>query len=81
MFFTGTFEAIDIDNVNEAQFFANTVDTETVGMDIVLSWKWNYSFGTLSALLAGNFNHMYITAVNTDLDPDFFLAKENKAFY
>ncbi|SEK57515.1 iron complex outermembrane recepter protein [Aquimarina amphilecti] len=77
---TGTFEATDIDNVNEAQFFANGVDTETVGMDLVLSWKGNYDFGTLSALLAGNVNNMYITAVNTDLDPDIFFGKREQAF-
>ncbi|WP_298540586.1 TonB-dependent receptor [uncultured Aquimarina sp.] len=77
---TGTFEAIDFDNVNEAQFFANGVDTETVGMDVVLSWKSNYDFGTLSALLAGNVNNMYITAVNTDLDADIFFGKREQAF-
>ncbi|WP_299896039.1 TonB-dependent receptor [uncultured Aquimarina sp.] len=77
---TGTFEATDIDNVNEAQFFANGVDTETVGMDVVLSWKSNYTFGTLSALLAGNVNNMYITAVNTDLDPDIFFGKREQGF-
>ncbi|MHA7059091.1 TonB-dependent receptor [Aquimarina sp. M1] len=77
---TGTFEATDFDNVNEAQFFANGVDTETVGMDVVLSWKSNYSFGTLSALIAGNVNNMYITSVNTDLDPDIFFGQREQAF-
>ncbi|WP_378173363.1 TonB-dependent receptor domain-containing protein [Aquimarina sp. SS2-1] len=77
---TGTFEATDFDNVNEAQFFANGVDTETVGMDVVLSWKSNYSFGNISAVLAGNVNNMYITAVNTDLDPDIFFGKREQAF-
>ncbi|WP_108804021.1 TonB-dependent receptor [Aquimarina sp. Aq107] len=77
---TGTFEATEIDNVNEAQFFANGVDTETVGMDLVLSWKGNYNFGTLSALLAGNVNNMYITAVNTNLDTDIFFGKREQAF-
>ncbi|WP_299252138.1 TonB-dependent receptor [uncultured Aquimarina sp.] len=77
---TGTFEATDFDNVNEAQFFANGVDTETVGMDVVLSWKSNYDFGTLSALFAGNVNNMYITSVNTDLDADIFFGKREQAF-
>jgi len=77
---TGTFEATNIDNVNEAQFFANGVDTETVGVDMVLSWKANYSFGTLSALVAGNVNNMYITGVNTDLDSDIFFGKREQAF-
>ncbi|WP_299437166.1 TonB-dependent receptor [uncultured Aquimarina sp.] len=77
---TGTFEATEIDNVNEAQFFANGVDTETLGLDLVLSWKGNYDFGTLSALLAGNVNNMYITGVNTDLDSDIFFGKREQAF-
>ncbi|AXT49957.1 TonB-dependent receptor [Aquimarina sp. BL5] len=77
---TGTFEATDFDNVNEAQFFANGVDTETVGMDVVLSWKSNYDFGTLSALLAGNVNNMYITSINTNLDTDIFFGKREQGF-
>ncbi|WP_298315940.1 TonB-dependent receptor [uncultured Aquimarina sp.] len=77
---TGTFEATDFDNVNEAQFFANGVDTETVGIDVVLSWKSNYDFGTLSALLAGNVNNMYITSINTNLDTDIFFGKREQGF-
>jgi len=78
---TGTFEATDIDNVNEAQFFANGVDTETIGLDLVLSWKENYDFGTLSALLAGNVNNMYITDIkNNDLDQSIFFGKREQAF-
>ena len=78
---TGTFEATDIDNVNEAQFFANGVDTETVGFDLVFSWKENYNFGTLSALLAGNVNNMYITDIkNNNLDESIFFGRREQSF-
>ncbi len=78
---TGTFEAPQIPNVNEAQFFANGVDTETVGLDLILSWKGNYDFGNLSATLAGNVNNMYIKEVkNGNLDEATFFGKREKAF-
>jgi len=77
---TGTFAAPQIPNVNEAQFFANGVDTETVGLDIILSWKESYNFGNLSATLAGNVNNMYIKSVNTDLDESIFFGEREKAF-
>ncbi|GAA4271833.1 TonB-dependent receptor [Aquimarina gracilis] len=78
---TGTFDAPQIPNVNEAQFFANGVDTETVGLDIILSWKESYNFGDLSATLAGNINNMYIKEVkNGDLDEATFFGEREKAF-
>ncbi len=78
---TGTFAAPQIPNVNEAQFFANGVDTETVGLDIILSWKGNYDFGNLSATLAGNINNMYIKEVkNGALDEGTFFGEREKAF-
>ncbi len=78
---TGTFAAPQIPNVNEAQFFANGVDTETVGLDIIVSWKENYDFGNISATLAGNVNNMYITEVkNGNLDEGIFFGEREKAF-
>ncbi|MBQ4819119.1 TonB-dependent receptor [Aquimarina sp. MMG016] len=77
---TGTFPAPDIPDVAEAQFFANGVDTETLGLDLILSWKSNFSFGNLSALLTGNVNNMYITDINTDLRPDIFFGEREQAF-
>ncbi len=78
---TGTFAAPQIPNVNEAQFFANGVDTETVGLDIILSWKGNYDFGNVSATLAGNVNNMYIKEVkNGNLDEATFFGEREKAF-
>ena len=78
---TGTFAAPQIPNVNEAQFFANGVDTETVGLDIILSWKGNFDFGNISATLAGNINNMTIEEVkNGNLDESIFFGEREKAF-
>ncbi|RZS93665.1 TonB-dependent receptor [Aquimarina brevivitae] len=77
---TGTFDAPQIPNVNQAQFFANGVDTETLGLDIIFSWESSYSFGDLSATLAGNINNMTIKDIKTDLDEDIFFGRREKAF-
>ncbi len=78
---TGTFAAPQIPNVNEAQFFANGVDTETVGLDLIFSWKGSYNFGNISTTLAGNVNNMYIKEVkNGDLDEGTFFGEREKAF-
>jgi iron complex outermembrane recepter protein len=53
-------------NVGAAQFFTNAVDTRTRGLDVILNY--NHRFGTNSRLnlsLAGNFNDMEITGINT----------------
>ncbi|EZH75385.1 TonB-dependent receptor [Aquimarina atlantica] len=77
---TGTFAAPQIPNVAEAQFFANGVDTETIGLDLILSWKGNFDFGNISATLAGNINNMTIEEVNTDLPEEIFFGRREKAF-
>ena len=77
---TGTFDAPQIPNVDQAQFFANGVDTETLGLDIILSWEGSYSFGDLSATLAGNINNMTIKDVKTDLDEETFFGRRERAF-
>ncbi|GAA3511444.1 TonB-dependent receptor [Aquimarina addita] len=78
---TGTFDATEIPNVAAAQFFANGVNTETTGLDVILSWKGNYDFGNLSATMAGNVNNMVIKDVNNgDLDESIFFGEREKAF-
>ncbi|MDY8135616.1 TonB-dependent receptor [Aquimarina sp. 2201CG5-10] len=78
---TGTFAAPQIPNVAEAQFFANGVDTETVGLDLIISWKGNYDFGNLSATLAGNINNMTIEDINNGaLDEATFFGERERAF-
>ncbi|QDO95028.1 TonB-dependent receptor [Formosa sediminum] len=56
-------------NVDAAQFFANGVDTQTTGLDIVLNYK--FSVGNNSNLnlgLIGNLNKLKIKSINT---PEF----------
>ncbi|PKV51058.1 iron complex outermembrane receptor protein [Aquimarina sp. MAR_2010_214] len=78
---TGTFAAPQIPNVAEAQFFVNGVDTETIGLDLILSWKGNFDFGDVSATLAGNINNMTIEDVNNgSLDEATFFGEREKAF-
>ncbi|MEA1786377.1 TonB-dependent receptor [Arenibacter sp. GZD96] len=78
---TGNFDAPQIPNVEAAQFFANGADTETVGLDIVLSHKIQIGEGTLSSSFIGNINNMTITAVkNGALDEQTFFGERDKAF-
>ncbi|APG59647.1 TonB-dependent receptor [Christiangramia salexigens] len=78
---TGNFDAPQIENVEAAQFFANGVDTETVGLDIVLSHKMDLGKGRLSTSFVGNFNSMEITDVkNGRLEEQIFFGERDKAF-
>ncbi|WP_420147370.1 TonB-dependent receptor [Spirosoma sp.] len=43
-------------DVNSAQFFANAVDTQTQGLDVVIATNPRLSTGTLDVTLAANFN-------------------------
>ena len=78
---TGNFDAPQIENVEAAQFFTNGVDTETYGLDIVLSHKAQLGQGTFTSSLIGNFNDMSITSVkNGTLDEQTFFGERDKAF-
>lgn len=78
---TGTFAAPQIPNVAEAQFFANGVDTETIGLDLIFSWKGSFNFGDISTTLAGNINNMTIEDINNgNLDEATFFGEREKAF-
>ncbi|MDR6761501.1 iron complex outermembrane receptor protein [Flavobacterium sp. 2755] len=80
---TGYFDASALNlGVSEAQFFANGVDTSTHGLDLVLSWKKTYDFGTFGATLVGNINDMKIDRVKNGplLDEATFFGKREKAF-
>ncbi|MFB3387353.1 TonB-dependent receptor domain-containing protein [Flavobacterium sp. LAR06] len=79
---TGYFDASSLNlGVSEAQFFANGVDTNTHGLDLVFSWKKTYDFGNIGATLVGNINDMKIDEVkNGNLDADTFFGKREKAF-
>ena len=71
-------------NVEQAQFFANAVDTKTKGVDIILTYAENIGSGKLTTTLAGNFNNMEISKVNAPASlsglESIFLSKREKAF-
>lgn len=78
---TGNFDAPQIPNVEAAQFFANGADTQTIGLDIVLSWKKYFSDSNLSATFTGNLNDMKIKDVkNGALEEEIFFGERDKAF-
>ncbi|PKP26330.1 MAG: TonB-dependent receptor [Bacteroidetes bacterium HGW-Bacteroidetes-2] len=78
---TGNFDAPQIPNVEAAQFFANGVNTETTGLDIVLSHKAKIGNGTFTSSFIGNINNMTITDVkNGNLDEQTFFGERDKAF-
>ncbi|WP_234111505.1 TonB-dependent receptor plug domain-containing protein [Chryseobacterium sp. R2A-55] len=52
-------------HIDQAQFFTNAIDTETRGVDVILTYRENIGAGNLVATLAGNYNNMDITAVHT----------------
>jgi iron complex outermembrane receptor protein len=78
---TGNFDAPQIPNVEAAQFFANGADTQSVGLDVVLSWKTYFDDSSLSATFTGNLNNMKIKEVkNGTLDEQIFFGERDKGF-
>lgn len=79
---TGYFDASALNiGVSEAQFFANGVDTKTLGLDLVIAWKKNIGNALYTATLVGNINDMKIDRVNNGtLDEETFFGKREKAF-
>ncbi|CAA7195745.1 TonB-dependent receptor plug domain-containing protein [Chryseobacterium potabilaquae] len=47
--------------VESARFFTNAVDTETKGVDLVISYDWKLAGGNLNVNLAGNYTETKIT--------------------
>lgn len=56
---------LEENHIDQAQFFTNAIDTRTKGVDLILSYTENLGNGKLSATLAGNYNEMEITKINT----------------
>ena len=79
---TGNFDASSFNiGVADAQFFANGLDTETTGVDIVLSWRKFIGENRLSASLVGNFNSMEVKNVkNRNLDLGTFWGARDEYF-
>src|SRR5690606_29139274 len=51
--------------VGAAQFFANALDTETYGLDVILAYATRVGENTVRLTYAGNFNHMELGDVHT----------------
>jgi len=77
--------------VSQAQFFANAIDTETKGLDIVASYGTEMSGGQLTLTGAANFTDTEVTAINvpasvqavfgtTDVSSTFFNREETGRF-
>ncbi|WP_262511401.1 TonB-dependent receptor plug domain-containing protein [Chryseobacterium pennipullorum] len=47
--------------VESGRFFANAIDTETKGVDLVVSYDWKLGNGNLNVNLAGNYTETKIT--------------------
>ncbi|MFK7907182.1 MAG: TonB-dependent receptor, partial [Chitinophagales bacterium] len=78
---TNNFDATSLGiGVQTAQFFTNGVDTESLGLDIVLSYKMGLGNGDLTAYLAGNLNKLEVTNVsNGDLDAQTFFGDRGRS--
>lgn len=85
---TGYFTNTEIPNlpsdVEQAQFFANALDTSTKGIDVILNYSENIVAGKLNVTLAGNYNEMKISKINTPSSlaglESIFLSEREKAF-
>ncbi|AKK72419.1 outer membrane receptor protein [Chryseobacterium gallinarum] len=74
----------DYPYIDQAQFFSNAIDTRTKGIDLILSYSESLGSGKLTATLAGNYNDMEITQVNTSPKlqgkEDVYLSARERAF-
>lgn len=79
---TGNFDASNLNlNVNDVQFFANGVNTKTLGLDINLAWKKCMENNCFLLSFAGNINNMVIDRIkNRDLDKETFFGKRDQQF-
>ena len=64
-------------NVGYARFFTNAVDTKTMGLDAIISYKIYMNDNTLTLTYAGNFNQMEVTAIHTN---ELLAGKEDNYF-
>jgi len=78
---TNNFDATSLGiGVSTAQFFANGVDTESQGLDVVLSYRPELANGSLSLSLAGNLNKLEVTNIrNNGLDEETFFGARGRS--
>lgn len=79
---SGNFDASDLGlNIQNVQFFANGVDTETAGIDLVLNWKKKFKNSQLTFDFSGNMNKMIIADINNKiLDQETFFGVREQQF-
>ncbi|MGQ0561664.1 MAG: TonB-dependent receptor [Gemmatimonadota bacterium] len=89
---TGAFEDTDSDigadlqrlGVSAAQFFTNALDTETRGLDVVLSHQFYAGEQRFNWSLAGNFNNMELGQIHTNAKlrgkEDIYFGAREQAF-
>ena len=79
---SGNFNASDLGvGIDNVQFFANGVNTETTGVDLVLNWNKKMDNSQLSIDLSGNINNMIITHIkNKTLDQETFFGTRDQQY-
>jgi len=79
---SGNFDASSLNfGIENVQFFANGVDTNTSGFDLILNWKKNFDKSTFSLDISGNINHMTISEIkNKTLDKETFFGEREQQF-
>jgi iron complex outermembrane receptor protein len=55
-FSSGVESLLEEAGASSAQFFANAVDTETIGLDVVATYQLQTAYGTVDLSAAGNYN-------------------------
>ncbi len=76
-------QAFLVDNlISQANFFSNATDTETTGVDIVISHDTDLWSGSLTSTLAVNLNETTIEAINAPVgvDPDLLFPDPARRF-
>ncbi len=71
-------------NVVGAQFFANALDTKTMGVDIIATYTTLFGPGRLQASIAANINKMTLSSIHTSAalegQEDTYFGAREKAF-
>ena len=63
--------------IAQVSFFANDVESETQGIDLVASYNWDWAAGNTSVAFAGNWNDTEITDAGQFLNAETVYDEEN----
>ncbi|WP_255362705.1 TonB-dependent receptor domain-containing protein [Tenacibaculum sp. MAR_2009_124] len=79
---SGNFDASELNsNVKNVQFFANGVNTSTIGLDFRFDWVKYFENSRLNIGFVGNLNKMAITKINNkNLDKETFFGSREQYF-